>query len=232
MPQIARARPPRRVAVLVRAAGRQVADVLGLELEHVDGVVVPRADPERAVEGHEHLVAAMGVLAGDLARPDLEQRGGQVLRAGEDAAQDVEVAAPEDVAGAQDVQPPLRRGRGRPGADLRVVGVAAVLEVGLLPGIRARRARRGRGREQLEHPQRLGAVSERMVPRVTPEEDLSAGLDALDLARLGVRDHERALRGRAAPRRPRTPSGRPRSGGTRRPAASPKTSMCTRSVDA
>jgi len=57
----------------VRAARRQIADVLGLELEHAHVVLVPRADPERPVERHQDLVAAVCVLARDLAGPDLEQ---------------------------------------------------------------------------------------------------------------------------------------------------------------
>jgi hypothetical protein len=45
------------------------------------------------------------VLARGLAGADLEQRRGQMLGADEDAAQDVEVPPPEDVAGAEHVQP-------------------------------------------------------------------------------------------------------------------------------
>jgi hypothetical protein len=68
-----------------------------------------------------------------------------------------------------------------------------VLDVGLLPGVRARRAGRRRRREELEDAQRLGPVGERVVPGVPAEEDLLAGPDALDLAGLGVGDDERAL---------------------------------------
>ena len=192
-PQIARAVVAARVAVLVDAAGGQVARVARLELEDPDAAVVPGADPERAVERHQHLVAAVRMRRGDLAGPELERRDGQVLGAGQHAAQHAEVAAVQHVARPHHPQARLGRRVRRPVPEPGVVGVARCLEVGLGARVGARRARGGRRREQLQHAQRLRPEGERVVPGVAAEEHALPGPHALDLAGLGVGDDHRAL---------------------------------------
>ena len=130
---------------------------------------------------------------GDLAGPELERRDGQVLGAGQHAAQHAEVAAVQHVARPHHPQPRVGRRVRRPVPEPGVVGVARCLEVGLGARVGARRARRRRRREQLQHAQRLRPEGERVVPGVAAEEHALAGPDALDLAGLGVRDDHRAL---------------------------------------
>ena len=108
-----------------------------------------------------------------------------------DPAQHAEVAPPQHVA--HHAQARRRRLGGRPCAEQRVVGVAGHLEIRLLTRVRARGAGRRRGREELEHAQRLRPERERVMPGVAAEEHALPGRGALDLAGLRVGDHQHPL---------------------------------------
>ena len=140
-------------------------------------------------------VAAVAAGAGPLAGEQLDEAAGQLARAEQDPDRQLLVAleAPEDVGRPQDVLGVARAGAigaGRPVGKQVVLDIGRLLQVRLRVRVRLRRAGRGRRREELQHPQRLGALRDAVVPRVGPEPHRLAAFDAVHLAGLRVRKQQ------------------------------------------
>ena len=111
----------------------------------------------------------------------------------EEPHEHVAIEPPDAVLAAQDAQRARPRTCAGEVPDDALDGVHALVEIRPRPRVRAGGARRRRRREELEHPQRLVAVGEAVMPGVAAEEDALARLGANDLARLRVGEHERPL---------------------------------------
>ena len=184
------------VPQLVPRALRDEESVVGTKLEPAPPVgvgSVGEQDVERSAQDVHRGVAAVPPRVRVAAGSDRDLLDGEVLGAGEGLHErTVAFEAVERVTRAQHVEAcglVALVGRHRPPSGPPVVVVAGVEQEVLRPRVRARRSRRGRRREELEHAQLVGAEAQRMVPGVAAEEHRLTRLDPSDLAVFGVDEH-------------------------------------------